>query len=815
MILAMVKEKLIDSLRYFTSMSLLFIVVFMALRVYEYFFIRSRAEVAPSVVFSGWPYDLLFLLSVCCAVGVLFVLLRFLQPKLALVFCAGFFVLMMLMNMALVEYFQTTLIPLSADLYGYTLRDIQLTAGASARLTVFQLVRFLLFPALFIAGVYWLNRKRMDQKVPTAAAIIFGTVTLLSWFLPHRPPAENYEHDLDRYVAVNKTEYFLSNSFRYFVRKEPARALDPAVYPFLHDVKYTDAIGSYLNVSPGPPNIVFIIVEGLGRDFTGPDAEYGGFTPFLDSLAQKSLSWHNALSNAGRTFGVLPSMLGSLPYGESSILHYGQEMPGHQTLISLLKPYGYTASFFYGGHPGFDNIDIFMERQGTDFVLGEHNFPTGHAKMRGNDQGLSWGYADRDVFQEGLKRVKESASPHIDIYLTLSTHEPFVVPEEKFEALFDKMLDTSRWSDPRKEIYKANRNIFSTLLYTDDAIRDLIKGYSQHPDFDRTIFIITGDHRLIPIPSDNRIARYHVPLILYSPMLKEAASFSSLAVHSSVTPTLLSWLTRHYGMRFPAQMPFISGALRTDQSFSSDLDIALARYKNGILDYVEGEYFLSDERLFRIRSGMKLEPVNDSRIKKRLTEKLADFNARGIFACENDRIAPAPRSGYLLFSLDDQELKYIRERALDSLPADEQFARARAMVFGNQYRESRTVLRNLLNNHPSYYDGYILLARTYAWDGQYDTARIYLQQVKKRAPSYGDVYVAMTDVEYWDGKHDKALEAVQEGLKTDSGNYELQARYARALWMTGKESEARAVAEDVLRKSPGQEIAKDLLDKMQ
>jgi hypothetical protein len=40
---------------------------------------------------------------------------------------------------------------------------------------------------------------------------------------------------------------------------------------------------------------------------------YGGFT-YLDSLIPKSLYWENFVSNAGRTFGALPSILGSLPY---------------------------------------------------------------------------------------------------------------------------------------------------------------------------------------------------------------------------------------------------------------------------------------------------------------------------------------------------------------------------------------------------------------------------------------------------------------------------------------------------------------------
>jgi phosphoglycerol transferase MdoB-like AlkP superfamily enzyme len=67
-----------------------------------------------------------------------------------------------------------------------------------------------------------------------------------------------------------------------------------------------------------PPNLVFIIVEGLGRNFSGPGARLGSFTPFLDELAGRSLYFENFLSGQGRTFGVLTTVFGSLPFGETA-----------------------------------------------------------------------------------------------------------------------------------------------------------------------------------------------------------------------------------------------------------------------------------------------------------------------------------------------------------------------------------------------------------------------------------------------------------------------------------------------------------------
>jgi hypothetical protein len=54
-----------------------------------------------------------------------------------------------------------------------------------------------------------------------------------------------------------------------------------------------------------------IIIEGMGTEFIG---KMLWRITYLDSLIPKSLYWENFVSNAGRTFGALPSILGSLPY---------------------------------------------------------------------------------------------------------------------------------------------------------------------------------------------------------------------------------------------------------------------------------------------------------------------------------------------------------------------------------------------------------------------------------------------------------------------------------------------------------------------
>ena len=157
----------------------------------------------------------------------------------------------------------------------------------------------------------------------------------------------------------------------------------------------------------------------------------------------------------------------------------------------------------------------------------------------------------------------------------------------------------------------------------------------------------------------NKIKRFHIPLIVYSPLLKQEKTFASLAVHSNITPTLLNYLAANYNFDFPDEMPFISGPLRFDSTFSSNLDVALTRSKNEIRDYVDGEYFLSDDRLYKILPGLNLEPLQNETIKKNVIEKLKRFKAKNTFACDHNRVdkRSAPKLAPFTFSASEQRIQ--------------------------------------------------------------------------------------------------------------------------------------------------------------
>ncbi len=129
------------------------------------------------------------------------------------------------------------------------------------------------------------------------------TIILLSLFLAtlttnRKPVNENKTRHMVEAVAE---ELFTFNTYEG----------DPE-YPLMHPFNSNDQLGPYFNLNEKKPNLVFIIVDGLGSMFVGENGPYQDFAPFINSLAYSSLYWENHLSNTGVNYAALPTVMGSL-----------------------------------------------------------------------------------------------------------------------------------------------------------------------------------------------------------------------------------------------------------------------------------------------------------------------------------------------------------------------------------------------------------------------------------------------------------------------------------------------------------------------
>ncbi|MBQ5425094.1 MAG: LTA synthase family protein, partial [Bacteroidales bacterium] len=357
-----------------------------------------------------------------------------------------------------------------------------------------------------------------------------------------------YESLKNKETVIQFTDSELKEKSEKFASYFPEYEFVDYHYPFLHKENTTDVLSNYFGKSECKPNIVIIIVEGLCNYISGKNSTIASATPFLDSLSEHSLVWENCLSTSERTFGALPSILGALPFGENGFMSYRRNVPTFNTIATILHDNGYKNTFFYGGWYGFDNMDIFAESNLMEMYYDKPEYESA-------EQRNEWGLLDEYMLLHSLEDIKTSdTTPRLDIYLTLTTHDPFKYPNQdeyikKYNALPQK----------GKSISKPKEN--ASFLYADDCLRKFFGEYKKSKTFSNTIFIITGDHKFNTKDKSNLIDNYHVPLIIWSPMLRENHRFPAVVTHRSITPSLLAYLKHTYGINTPENVAWLNSGL--------------------------------------------------------------------------------------------------------------------------------------------------------------------------------------------------------------------------------------------------------------
>lgn len=581
------------------------------------------------------------------------------SPRFARILVLCLIFLHLVARLLLMTYFSTTLVPLGADLYGYSWKDIRQTVGAAGGVP-WQSV--LILTAVILLQWIFLHITQKKLKTPwlvTPIIALLGIIALATGWSGIDTGRSQFTRDL----LTDKFNFFINRSWEHFFHSNEdadiyadsyipdedtatpgiisRHYIDEASYPFLYKDSAKDILSPFFTHSETPPDIVLLIVEGLGRAFTNNQAYLGSFTPFLDSLSRKSLYWENFLSAGGRTFAVLPSILGSLPFGKNGFLELGNDMPPHFSLVNLLQPNGYHSSFYYGGDAHFDNMAPFLRLTGIDELNDGSTFPPGYIKIP-SINGFTWGYNDHELFRRWLDtRPDDHSAPQLSIILTVSTHSPFLLndPQEYAQRFESRMTQLGFTGDEKKD-HRNYKDQYASILYTDQAIRDFFTAYAKRKDFDRTIFFITGDHRMPEIPMRDKIDRFHVPLIVYSPLLTRHAQFASVSSHFDITPSLLAWLQHAYGWQFPGEVAWMGDGLDTARTFRNIHSYPLMQTKTDLVDYIKGDNHLNNGSLFHLNPSLSEDISEDKDAQQRLLSIMDTWRQRNERWFQTKRLLP-------------------------------------------------------------------------------------------------------------------------------------------------------------------------------
>ncbi|HND89372.1 MAG TPA: LTA synthase family protein, partial [Saprospiraceae bacterium] len=277
-------------------------------------------------------------------------------------------------------------------------------------------------------------------------------------------------------------------------------------------------------------NVVLVLVESLSADRMGLYGNPKNLTPGLDALARESVWFDNFYSNGIHTNAGLYSTLYGMPIMmmQHPMNNGMSEYVNFTGLPVTLRDAGYQTRFYCTHPKTFDNLDVFLAKNGFDHISDLSEYPK---EMIAN----SWGVGDESLLDHALADMDSLASdpqgkPFFSTLLTITTHPPFTLPA--FTTF------RPRSTDPIEITYE----------YMDWSLTRFMEACKQRDWYDNTVFVILGDHGVnLPYPYDVPLSYNHVPLIIHAPALyKQPLLRHEMANQTDVFPTVMGLLQKDY-----------------------------------------------------------------------------------------------------------------------------------------------------------------------------------------------------------------------------------------------------------------------------
>ena len=127
----------------------------------------------------------------------------------------------------------------------------------------------------------------------------------------------------------------------------------------------------------------------------------------------------------------------------------------------------------------------------------------------------------------------------------------------------------------------------------------LVDYYKSQPEFDNTIFVIVGDHRMGRVyVNASPLLKYNVPLIVYSPLIKTPKTYKAVVTHHDIAPTVTAYLSKNYDYTSADKCHWLGTSLDTTAEYRCKQSVAFMRNSREEIEYMHGDYLLDRDRLF-------------------------------------------------------------------------------------------------------------------------------------------------------------------------------------------------------------------------
>ncbi|MFP5436727.1 MAG: LTA synthase family protein [Bacteroidia bacterium] len=290
-------------------------------------------------------------------------------------------------------------------------------------------------------------------------------------------------------------------------------------------------------------NVVFVLVESLSASFMGAFGNEERITPFLDSLAGKSVFFKDMYATGTRTVRGMEAVTLCIPPTPGQSIVKRPENNDLFTVGSVFRAKGYATNFFYGGDGYFDNMNAYFGGNGfTIYDRGRGSVLSDKIKtIRHNIEDSevtfenAWGICDGDIYNKMLKTADEydkNGEQFFNFVMTTSNHRPYTYPPNTI----DIPSGTGR---------------SGAVKYSDFALREMFRQAKTKPWYNNTVFVIIADHCASSAGKDEiDIANYHIPAFIVNLPDAENNEVEKQCSQIDFFPTFFSLMHWNYESNF-------------------------------------------------------------------------------------------------------------------------------------------------------------------------------------------------------------------------------------------------------------------------
>lgn len=268
-------------------------------------------------------------------------------------------------------------------------------------------------------------------------------------------------------------------------------------------------------------SVIFLILESVGTGETDLVHQGQPVMPQFRRMAARSVEFRNIKASGTKSSQAMPGLFAGVPPQPYKNLLWQSPLNNLAGFPLDLKTRGYRTAYFHGGDLSFEQQRPFLRMVGFDTIV-EPEGP----------ELVGWGESD-DLVLGKLQRwvTAHRDRPYLATLFTLSTHDPFLLPEGRARVFKGE----GPWAD-----------YVESLRFTDEALGRFYDWYLEHEAPRGTLLVITGDH--VPYLAEQRpteeaqITRFDVPLLIHGVDHGRERAKDRSGAHFDIPATILGAL---------------------------------------------------------------------------------------------------------------------------------------------------------------------------------------------------------------------------------------------------------------------------------